>query len=139
MKTRSTVLNLELLLKPGRGLLLSVVLLVLASFFMSTNILAANWNVDTVQNLQIALTTSQNNGEDDTINVAAGFYDVSSAGLSFVAAENFALTIEGAGANDTTLDGGGTSGILKITALGFFAQITSYRGRSDLILTKSHN
>jgi hypothetical protein len=78
---------------------------------------AAVFNVTDVAGFQAALTASQNNGQDDTINVAAGTYDVSGGGLTYSgAAEAFSLTIEGAGAATTILDGGGAVQILAITA-----------------------
>ena len=104
-------------MKSDRSFLLAGALLTIGLLLTSTDTVAAVWNVSTVQNLQIALTTSQNNGEDDTINVAAGFYDVSAAALRFEPVENFSLTIEGDGANTTTLDGGLSSAILTVTNL----------------------
>jgi uncharacterized repeat protein (TIGR01451 family) len=123
MKRSTSVLNLELLLKPGRRLLLAVALLTIGSFLVPVDTAAQDWIVDTVPNLQIALTASQNNGEDDTIQVLADFYDVSSAALTYDPAENYSLTIEGEGANDTTLDGGLSSGILKITNFAYNAPV----------------
>ncbi len=115
MKRSTTVLNLELLIKTGRSLLLTVSFLAIGVLFIPASTGANVWVVNTVQNLQIALTAAQNNGEDDTIIVEAGFYDVQLTGeLLFQATENFSLTIEGEGANDTTLDGGNTTGILDI-------------------------
>jgi hypothetical protein len=78
---------------------------------------AAIFNVTTPAEFQTALTTAEGNGQDDTINVAAGAYDVSGGGLTYSgAAEGFSLTIEGAGAATTTLDGGNAVQILSITA-----------------------
>jgi hypothetical protein len=78
---------------------------------------AAVFNVTTPAEFQAALTTAQSNGEDDSINVASGNYDVSGGTLTYNgAAEVFSLTIEGAGAATTILDGGDTVQILSINA-----------------------
>lgn len=76
---------------------------------------AAVFNVTDVTQLQNTLTTAGSNSEDDNINIAAGTYTVMST-LTYTAAvtENFILTIEGAGADETILDGGNTNRILLI-------------------------
>ena len=122
-----------------RYLLLIGVFLILGLLCTSTATRAAVWNVGTVQNLQIALSASQNNGEDDIINLAAGFYDVSATGLTYEPAENFSLTIEGDGANITTLDGGLSSPILTTNngahnnASITIRNITFRRGKNNAI------
>ena len=57
------------------------------------------FNVRNVTELRSALSMAQGNGEDDTINVAAGIYRVSSR-LEYIAVEgeDYSLTIQGAGA-----------------------------------------
>ncbi len=64
---------------------------------------------DLVCGLQAALTAAQSNGEDDTINVAAGTYDADGAGATFtyVSAEDRTLSIIGAGAESTILESSG--------------------------------
>ena len=47
-----------------------LLLLILAS--ISTGVSAATFDVTSASEFQTALTTAQSNGEDDTINVAAG-------------------------------------------------------------------
>jgi len=67
---------------------------------------------------QNALSTAQSNGQHDTINVAAGLIAVGTP-LSYLpaAAENFGLTIVGAGIGASVLDGGGLSQILSVSTL----------------------
>ncbi len=84
---------------------------------LSTALQAATFNVKTPAEFQGALTTAQANGDADTINVAAGAYAISST-LTYDTSENFALTITGAGAATTTLDGGNTVQILNINGNG---------------------
>ena len=57
---------------------------------------AAVFDVDNPTEFQTALTTAQANGEPDTINVAAGTYNIATT-LTYTASatENFALTIDG--------------------------------------------
>jgi uncharacterized repeat protein (TIGR01451 family) len=78
---------------------------------------AATFNVSDPTGFQNALTTAQNNGESDTINVAAGTYNVMGGGtLTYTAAatENAALTITGADSTTVILDGGSQVQILRI-------------------------
>ena len=78
---------------------------------------AATFNVSTPAEFQTALTTAQANGEPDTINVAAGTYDVAASGTltySAVATENFSLTIDGTDSDTRILTGGMQVPILRI-------------------------
>ena len=78
---------------------------------------AATFNVSDPAEFQSALTTAQNNGEPDTINVAAGFYDIAGSGtLTYTApaSESAGLTISGADSTTVTLDGGSQVPILRI-------------------------
>ncbi len=63
--------------------------------------------------LQSALTAAESNGEADTINIAAGVYNVTST-LSYSANEDFSLTLQGAGAASTILDGGNSVQVMHI-------------------------
>jgi len=74
---------------------------------------AAIFDVADTTQFQTALTNAQSNGEDDTINVAAGTYDVTST-LEYLQTENHSLTIVGAGAGETILNGVGPVQILLI-------------------------
>jgi hypothetical protein len=74
------------------------------------------FNVSDTAGFQSALTTAQSNGEDDTINVAAGTYNVSTV-LTYTTPDGdggHSLTIIGAGASSTILDGGNNNAILNI-------------------------
>jgi uncharacterized repeat protein (TIGR01451 family) len=78
---------------------------------------AATFNVNTPAEFQNALTTAQANGEFDTINIAAGTYNIAANGtLTYTAAanENFGLTIEGTDSDTRILDGGMQVPILRI-------------------------
>ena len=75
---------------------------------------AATFNVASPAEFQAALDSAAANGQDDTVQVAAGTYALS-ATLNFYSTENFSLTIVGAGADTTILDGGGARRILSMT------------------------
>ena len=78
---------------------------------------AATFTVSNPAEFQTALTTAQNNGESDTINVAAGFYDILASGTltyTATATENAALTITGADSTTVILNGGFQVPILRI-------------------------
>ena len=79
--------------------------------------MAANFDVNNPTDFQTALTTAQANGESDTINVAAGTFNVNTNGTltyTAIASENWALTITGNGVVDTVLDGGAAVPIMRI-------------------------
>lgn len=79
--------------------------------------MAATFDVNNLTDFQTALTTAQANGEDDTINVAAGTFNVSTNGTltyTAVASENFSLTISGNLLADTVLDGFDQVPIMRI-------------------------
>jgi parallel beta-helix repeat protein len=90
----------------------AIVLFCFSSLFSAE---AAVFNVANVAEFQDALATAQGNGEDDTINLSPGTYTVISP-LQYTAeeSENFSLTIQGAAAGTTILDGGSISSILQI-------------------------
>lgn len=102
---------------------------------------AATFDVDTVAEFQAALTTAQSNGEDDTINVYSGTYDLT-AGLTYVAAagENYALSIVGPSPHVTSLRAVASGfRLLQIltatagtdTAANVFISGLSFRGGGD--------
>ncbi len=74
----------------------------------------ATFSVSTPAEFQAALTAAQSNGQDDTINVVAGTYNLASS-LAYTSTEAFDLTIIGAGAATTILDGGNTVQIMRVT------------------------
>lgn len=84
---------------------------------------AATFNVSSLTEIQNALTTAAANGENDTINVASGTYNLST-GLTFNSSENFSLTITGTGKSSTYLYGGNTVQILSITTTQNSAAVT---------------
>jgi hypothetical protein len=69
--------------------------------------------------LRSALAIAQSNGEDDTINIAAGVYGTGGVRMNYSApeTENFSLTIAGAGTALTIIDGGNNSEPLFIDAI----------------------
>ena len=68
---------------------------------------AAVFNVTNPTELQTALTTAQSNGENDTINVAAGAYTMGGLSYQLTAGDDDAsLLVQGAGASVTLLDFG---------------------------------
>jgi hypothetical protein len=78
--------------------------------------LGATFNVTNVTDFQTALTTAQNNGEDDVINVAAATYSVvSTLTYSTTNGDNgHSLRIVGENRDTTILDGGGNVQIMHI-------------------------
>ena len=69
---------------------------------------AATFDVSNPTEFQSALTAAQGNGESDTINVAADFYDIAASGTltyTAIATENAALTITGADSTTVILNG----------------------------------
>ena len=91
--------------------------LVLLVAFLATNVaLGEIFNVTNPEEFQDALTTAESNGEDDIINVAEGTYNITST-LRYSTYDGDSgdkLTIQGAGADKTVLDGGGSVQILYI-------------------------
>ena len=79
-----------------------------ATLLITNTSWAAVFNVSTEAEFQTALTTSESNGEADTIIVSAVTLNVS-ATLTYapVGVENFSLTVQGAGPGNTILDGSG--------------------------------
>lgn len=87
-------------------------------FFASVGqVYPATWNVNNLVDFQTRLTEAQNNGQDDTINVAAGTYNVA-ATLVYQPSEVRALTIQGASAATTILDGGNSVQIMSVDTTG---------------------
>jgi hypothetical protein len=78
---------------------------------------AADFNVTTPAEFQTALTTAEANGEADTINVAAGTYNLA-ATLTYATTENHGLAIVGAGAATTILDGGNAVPVMRLSGEG---------------------
>ncbi len=78
---------------------------------------AATFDVSNPTEFQNALTTAQNNRDDDVINVLDGTYNVNALGtLTYIAdpLESFSLSIYGADSTFVILDGGAQVPILRI-------------------------
>lgn len=77
------------------------------------------FNVGDFTAFQAALTTAAGNGEDDTVNVAGATYGVGTT-LMYApgGGETFDLTINGAGAASTILNGGGSVQVLNLQGNG---------------------
>ncbi|EJF06331.1 hypothetical protein ThvES_00015830 [Thiovulum sp. ES] len=82
-------------------------------FVFSSLIFSAEFTVSTIEDFQNALTSSESNGQDDTIYISAGTYTFSSQ-LVFTSTEAYDLSIIGTG--DVLLDGNSTSQIIKVTS-----------------------
>lgn len=94
---------------------LCTILLAISSFlFPSLGRAVVTINVPADMALQAALTSAQSDGDDTVINIAAGNYDASGATFTYVAAENFSLTLTGAGTGATILDGGGLQQVMNL-------------------------
>lgn len=76
---------------------------------------AATFDVSTPAEFQTALTTAQANGENDSISVAAGTYNLTTT-LTYTAeaTENFSLVIDGSDSFAVSLSGGSQLPILRI-------------------------
>ena len=76
---------------------------------------AATFDVSTPAEFQTALTTAQANGENDSISVASGTYNLTTT-LTYTAdaAENFSLVIDGGDSFAVSLSGGSQLPILRI-------------------------
>lgn len=83
---------------------------------------AANFNPSTSADLQTALTTAAASSEDDTIALQAGttYFTNDNANATFVynAADGGSLTIVGAGADSSVLDGNSARPVLQILSAG---------------------
>ncbi len=91
-------------------------------FFILTQVsfaLAAVFDVDTVGELETALSTADSNGEDDTINISAGTYATDASTFTYddeAGAEPHSLTIQSVG-GEVILEDGGPGRILYIRAM----------------------
>jgi len=91
-------------------------LVFLVAFFTTNVVFGKTFNVKTPQEFQSALTEAQSNGQDDVINVAEGTYNITST-LTYSTNNGDSghkLTIQGAGADKTVFDGGGSVQIMNI-------------------------
>lgn len=82
---------------------------------------AANFNPTTAFEFQTALTSAASNGENDTISLPAGDFNISGVGNStflYNSSENFSLSIVGAGQNATTLNGNDSKLVINLQSSG---------------------
>jgi len=100
------------------GILLSALIFVLYTLIFPIPAYTETFNVTNEDELREALSIAEANGEDDTINVAAGLYRTFGETFTFESSEEFSLTIEGEGAGITILDGEGLSRVLSIEFVG---------------------
>ena len=86
----------------------SIFFLFFILFSVNQGLQAAVFDVTDSAGFQAALDTASANGEDDTINLAAGTYLTGGSTFTYTAAaaEDFGLTIAGDGVGQTILDGG---------------------------------
>ncbi|HJY63078.1 MAG TPA: hypothetical protein VJ455_02900, partial [Ignavibacteria bacterium] len=94
---------------------------------------AGNFNVNNVTQFQAALNTAAANGENDSINVFAGTYNVNPT-LTYLSNENFIICIKGIGS--VVLDGANTRQILQLSSMAnngdiYIEGITFQHGRAD--------
>jgi hypothetical protein len=88
-----------------------LIMIFIVVFILSTTGYGAVFNVTNPTEFKNALNTAKSNGEDDTINLSAGIYNVTTT-LLYTSKENHALNILGTGAGSTILDGGSEIPIL---------------------------
>jgi hypothetical protein len=124
-----------------------LVFVLFALIFIVSSIFGEVFNVSNVVQFRNALITSADNSENDVINVAAGVYNID-ATLSYWSSEPYSLTIIGAGADLTILDGGRARRILslettsavgnvEIRAMTFRNGVTDGNGGGLLVETSS--
>ncbi|RPI19421.1 MAG: T9SS C-terminal target domain-containing protein [Ignavibacteriae bacterium] len=93
---------------------------------------AGNFTVHNVTEFQTALNTAASNGQNDTINVVAGTYNVNPE-LTFTSNENYFIFIKGAGF--PLFEGGNTRRILQLTSNAngdiFVEGLVIQHGRAD--------
>jgi len=119
-----------------------IFLLSLFSFlFLSTATFASVFNVTNEIELRDALSTAAMNEEDDTINIAAGTYNTSGTTFTYTpaAGENNALTIVGAGAEATMLDGGNSDQVLRIETFGLADDSNAHIIINNLTIQNGNN
>ncbi len=103
-------------------------------FLINNNCLrGATFTVNSLSALQSALNTASNNGENDTIIILNGTYNVTSK-ISFWSSENYSVYITGSGS--TVLDGNNSVKIMEIITTSnagniYVKDLTVKHGRDD--------
>ncbi len=100
---------------------------------VSLSVFAGNFTVNNIAQFQAALITASANGQNDTINVMAGTYNVNPV-LTYSSSENYSILIRGIGS--PILDGGGTRQIMLLSTSASGGDIIIYgltirNGRAD--------
>ncbi len=95
---------------------------VLATLGAASSGKAEVFDVSDPGGFQWALGVAAANGEHDTINVAAGYYNLTTTGINMLtyfpdSSENFALTIAGEGAATTTIANGSPNLLINLSAI----------------------
>jgi hypothetical protein len=131
-------MKLEKFKKAILGFSLVVVEFILAHFLLLfialfSVVQAGNFTVTNVSQFQAALNTAAMNGENDTINVMAGTYNVNPT-LTYSSNENYFILIRGVGS--PVFDGGNSRRIMQLTSLSnngdiFLEEITIQHGQAD--------
>ena len=100
---------------------------------------AANFTVSSVNELQSAFSTASNNGENNTINIEPGTYNISST-LIYVSTAITDLIITGSNAGSVVLDGNGNGQIFYIDTSQTFGDDFNTRVQlSDLTFQNCEN
>ncbi len=89
------------------------ILTVLTGFCLLAATYGATFNASSAAEIQNAFNAAASNAENDTINISSGVYDLTVT-LVFVSTEQYSITIQGAGKDQTILDGGGDVQVMDI-------------------------
>jgi hypothetical protein len=103
-----------LLLK--RGVYVLFISLLVPVLFYPPALHSEVFNVTNEDELRSALSTAESNGENDVINIEAGLYHTGGAKFTYESIEDFSITVQGAGAVLTILDGDNRNRVLKVSA-----------------------
>jgi hypothetical protein len=106
-------------------------------YVLGSQAYGAVFNVSNPAQFQDALTIAQGNGEDDTINVAPGVYNLTTT-LTYNADENFTLSIIGTGADSTILDGGNNVRVLEIDTSGLASDNSAHISISGITIQNGY-
>ena len=92
---------------------LTLYLVLLPVFLVAGGAHADFFVVDNPLSLRSALSIARSNGEPDFIQLEAGIYAITAA-FTYTSTENFGLILEGAGIDQTVLDGGNLTQIMAV-------------------------
>jgi hypothetical protein len=106
--------------------------------WMPVAVWAADFKVETAEELQNALTTAASNGEGDEITLSAGTFDVTDT-LTCKITEAYSITITGSGKGKTILDGGGNVQIMFIDSSNLSSDLGSFLKVSGITIQNGNN